>query len=376
MKLGGVLDGVVYCTYGRKVGTWDESNGFQTRGNLPNPNRGARRLGFGVMRWSGTRYLLRPVTGWYTTTNVWPLGGDHLLGTSGRWVFASSDGGRTWETVHELPPAAGPMGVLPTSLCAVDGRTYLAEYPIGGDDARVLVSDDRGRTWSPFVTRSDIRHFHGVFYDPYEDQLWGTTGDADQESAIGTFVDGEFHPVGRGSQLWRAVGLAFTPKYVLWGMDCSFATGVSILRLSRDELESESPEPVTVGTADCSVFYADTITAGDETWVILSTAAESGVDTYAPPENKRNTCGRTARVIASPESDDFESWYELYSFTRPRTLAELTRRIPSASAYVFQEHGPDNGLLVNPYNVAGYHGDILTVPESMLDPSCLEAYHG
>jgi len=210
------------------------------------------------------RRFLGPIVGHYTTTNVWPAGKGTLLATVGRCLFRSSDGGQSWRHVHTLPAASGPMGVLPTSFCEAAGRLYLAEYTLDDRPARILGSDDEDETWTVRVRSDEHRHFHGVFRDPYSDRVWVTAGDSDAESAIGVLEDGTFRSVGRGSQRWRAVGLAFTAEAVLWGVDSSFSPTVEILRLPRTDIGAEIPEPVTVGTTDSSVFYAESLSVDGE----------------------------------------------------------------------------------------------------------------
>lgn len=355
MKLGDVRDGVVYCTRGLAVGTWTPERGFDRRGRLPTPESGLDGLRFSLLHRRPGKRLLRPLVGSYTTANVWPLSGRRVLASSGRWLFASPDGGRTWDIVHEFPASSGPMGVLPTSVCEHDGRVYLAEYPLGDDTARILVSDD-GWSWSTVVSRSSVRHFHGVFADPYTDQLWATSGDADDESTVGRLVDGEFVPVGGGSQRWRCVGLAFTPNAILWGMDCSFADEIAILGLPRTELAADAPTPEVLGTTDSTVFYAETLDVEGETWAVFSTSSSRGVDSYAPPDQRRNVSGPMARVVAARSATGFGEWHDVCSFRRRRVLGDLTDRLPTSNAYVFLATDPDLGLVVNPYNVTTHDG--------------------
>ncbi|MFC6873702.1 glycosyl hydrolase [Halobellus marinus] len=307
--------------------------------------------------------LLGRLTGFVTTTNLWPIGDDRLLATVGDELFCSTDRGQSWRLVHRLPGSSGPMGVLPTAVCQHENRIYLAEYPLGDETAKVIVSDD-GRKWSTYVSRSDVRHFHGVFHDPYTDTLWGTTGDTNEESTIGRFVDGEYHPVGRGSQTWRAVDLAFTPESVLWGMDCSYAPRIEILRLSRDDIPSGSadprasqPTPEVVGAVDGPVFYAETIHSGGTTWVVFSTAATTGTDSTGPETSEIGS--DSVRVVAASERTGYERWHQLAAVERSTTLGAVIPAIPTANAYAFLSSSPDERLLINPYNTKRNHGEVL-----------------
>lgn len=361
-RIGGVRDGQLYCMQGHTVGVWTVSEGFVPVGTLPSPGAGMANVSFRLTNGPLAKRLLRPVVGAWTTTNLWPLPGGTLLATVGRQVFRSGDRGRSWEPVYELPASSGPMGVLPTSVCHHDGALYLAEYTLGDDPARILRSVDDGRRWETYVETAEVRHFHGVFDDPYRDQLWATSGDTDGESAVGRLRDGRFVRVGSGSQRWRAVGLAFTPSAVLWGMDCSYAETVELLRLDR----AGPATPVTVGRTDASAYYAETLRVNGEDWVALATAAEVGGDSTAPPGQRRNRGGDVARVLVSSSATKYEEWHELAAFQRRQPLGAVAPAVPTASAYVFLAVDPELGLLINPFNTRTDHGSVLCVPPEKL----------
>ncbi len=374
MKLGGVRDGTVYGTRGLDVGTWSGAEGFLTLGALPNPASGYERLRFDAMNRRLPKRLLRPITGLYTTANVWPLGDGHLLATVSRWLFHSADGGRSWTPVRELAASSGPMGVLPTALCDHHGTVYLAEYPLGDDPARVLASDDRGRTWSTFVERSDVRHFHGLFTDPYSDHLWATTGDTDDESTIGMLSEGSFVPVGRGSQRWRAVGLAFTPEAIFWGKDSSYTERAEVLRLTRERLDDPDPELETLATTACPIYYTATLDRPDENWLVVSTTSTGRIDSTAPEGLERNTCDGVARVLAASSASEYEKWYELYTTERRDAVGEYIDMVPTSNGYLFLASDPEHGLLINPYNTTDDNGAILTVPPAAFDEADFDTY--
>ncbi|SFR49292.1 WD40/YVTN/BNR-like repeat-containing protein [Halorubrum sodomense] len=356
-RIGGVRDGRLYWTRGRTVGVWTRSEGGVSLGTLPTPGDGRLDAAFRLRHGRFAKVALRPVVGSWTTTNLWPLRDGTLLATVGRRVFRSGDSGRSWAPVHRLPDSSGPMGTLPTSVCLHGGDVYLAEYTLGDDPARILRSDDDGRTWEIRVETTEVRHFHGVFHDPYRDALWATAGDTDDESAVGRLVDGEFVRVGSGSQRWRAVGLAFTPTAVLWGMDCSYAADVELLRLRRDG----PAEPETVGRTDASAYYAATLTVDGDLWVAVATAAEIGDDSTAPA-GRRNRSGDAARVLVASSSSSYETWYELAAFRRRRPVGERVPGVPTASAYVFLAADERLGLFVNPFNARSDGGSVMRVP--------------
>lgn len=362
-RVGGIRDGRLYWTRGRTVGAWTPSEGAVALGTLPTPADGGADVGFRLRHGRVAKAALRPVVGSWTTTNLWPLRNDTLLATVGRRVFRSGDGGRSWTPVRRLPDSSGPMGTLPTSVCLHGDDVYLAEYTLGDDPARILRSEDDGRTWETLVETTAVRHFHGVFHDPYRDDLWVTAGDTDDESAVGRLVDGEFVRVGSGSQRWRAVGLAFTPTAVLWGMDCSYAADVELLRLRRDG----PAEPETVGLTDASAYYAATLPVDGELWVAVATAAEVGVDSTAPA-GRGNRSGDAARVLVASSASSYETWYELAAFRRRRPLGERLPGFPTASAYVFLAADERLGLFVNPFNARSDAGSVIRVPPEALPP--------
>ncbi|WP_246066451.1 WD40/YVTN/BNR-like repeat-containing protein [Halorubrum cibi] len=359
-RIGGIRDGRLYCTRGRTVGVWTPSDGYARLGRLPTSGDGIADVRFRLRNGALTKRLLRPVVGSWTTTNLWPLR-DALLATVGRRVFRSSDRGRSWDPVRRLPSSSGPMGVLPTSVGLHDGAVYLAEYTLGDDPARILRSEDDGRSWETYVETTAVRHFHGVFSDPYGGDLWATSGDADDESAVGRLADGRFVRVGEGSQRWRAVELSFTPSSVVWGMDCSYAADVELLRLRREDLSA----PETVGRTDASVYYTATLPVDGEVWVAVATAAEVGTDSTAPA-GRGNRSGDVARVLVASSASAYEEWYELAAFPRRRPLGSIAPGVPTASAYVFLAADERMGLFVNPFNTRTDHGSVIRVPPEQL----------
>lgn len=360
MKLGGTDGDGAYATVGRTAGRW-RHGAFEPRGTLPRPPAAEAWMDRRSARW-----LLGHLTGHVTRANIWPIADGRLLATLGGRAYRSTDDGRSWTHVHDLPESSGPMGVLPTSVAVHEGRTYLAEYPLGGETATVLVSDD-GRTWREFASRDDVRHFHGVFSDPYGGSLWATTGDANDECAIGTLDGGGFRPVGGGSQRWRAVGLAFTPDAVVWGMDCSFATSIEILRLSRRSIRTDDPDPEVVGVVDNPVFYAETIEDDREVWIVLSTASTTGTDAVAPDDRRGNTGIRRVSVVAASSRTGFDRWHAVADFERALALGERLPGLPTSNAYAFLATSPDRRLLVNPYNTRTRHGEVIAFDPATFD---------
>lgn len=363
MRLQALHDGSVYATDGRSVLSGDSSRQLATVGQLPLPPEGWDRFVYRAL----TSVRLRPVTdalvGAVSTVNVWPLTAADLLGTVGRQLVVSSDGGRNWEPSRRLPDSSGPMGVLPSAVTHRDGVTYLGEYPLDSDvTPRILASEDYGRSWSKLRSLPDVRHVHAIQQDSYTGDLWVTTGDTDSESRIGRLRDGTFEVVGGGSQRWRAVELAFTPSAILWGMDCVYADTNWIFKLPRDELGGQDPTPEPVHQVPSSVYYSTSLDVDGDRWVVFSTAMEAGRDSTGP-ETQRAPADSRGVVVAASSASGYRDWYELASFHRRRTLADrLPIDLPAANGYVFLAADPDHGLVINPFNTARDAGTIRSIP--------------
>lgn len=110
-------------------------------------------------------------------------------------------------------------GSRPLNLCKTDrGNIYFGEYFRNVQRAEVHIwgSTDSGLNWQPVYTfpKGEIRHVHGLFYDPYRKGYWILTGDTDRESRL-AFSDDEFRTINTvwsGSQSVRAVSIIVLPE--------------------------------------------------------------------------------------------------------------------------------------------------------------------
>lgn len=368
MRLQAVRNGTVYASAGSDLLVGDGDGEFERTGRLPPPAGGRAALPYRLLTSNLWRPVFDRIVGAVSTANVWPLSSTDLLATVRRRVLVSDDRGRHWTETHRLPESAGTMGVLPSAVTHRDGTTYLGEYPLDTRTTpRILASPDLGRTWTTKVSLPSVRHVHAVQRDPYTDDIWVTTGDRDAESRIGRLRDGAVETVGGGSQQWRAVELAFTPRAILWGMDCAYADENRIFKLPRTQIGTEDPTPEPVHTAPGSVFYSASLSVDGDHWVVFSSAMEAGSDSTGPTN-------QTARddqgvVLASSSASGFEAWQELASFRRRRCLTDyLPGGLPRASGYVFLAADPDRGLFLNPYNTASADGSIHRIGLDRFEP--------
>ncbi|QLH81186.1 WD40/YVTN/BNR-like repeat-containing protein [Halosimplex pelagicum] len=355
MKLQGTHEGELYATDYRTLYARTDRERFRERGTLPRPVGGAAGVAFRVKAARPWKPLAERVVGRFPTVNVRRTGQDTLVASAVRWLYVSTDGGASWTVTHRLPESSGPMGVLPSAFCERNGTLYAGEYPLADDATpRVLRSIDGGVSWEPHLSLPGVRHVHAVEVDPYTGDLWVTTGDRGAECRIGRVRDGEFDPVGSGSQRWRAVQPVFTPDGLLWGVDSVFAESNALFVLPRTEFDRPDPTPRRVAEADGSVYYGASVTVDGDHWVAFSTAVEPGTDRTGPSGQQFDRRG-TAAVVAASSATDYTEWHELAAYEKravPADRRPIRDTVPSASAYVFLSADDRSGLLINPYNTA------------------------
>lgn len=151
-----------------------------------------------------------------------------------------------------------------------DGNIYFGEYFMNG--ARIPV-----RVWrvDPALRSCECvyrfeeprtRHVHAILSDPHmPDRLWITMGDFERECYVAYTDDrfGSVHFLGDGTQLWRAVGLLFTPDHVHWLTDTHIEQN-RIVSLDRDTLQiaihGERPASSWYAARTAEGFYLATTT--------------------------------------------------------------------------------------------------------------------
>ncbi|TAL17288.1 hypothetical protein EPN96_05520 [bacterium] len=193
-------------------------------------------------------------------------------------------------------PAAKGVCVTPA------GDIFLAEYALNGQrtlPAMVHRSRDGGKTFETVheFEAGLIRHYHFVQWDPYENCLWMGTGDADSECLLfrGDESGENWTNAGGGSQLWRAVGVAFRPEALYWGTDAGSDAGTHPNFVMRFDRKTRELRKVMEVQGPCHGNAA----LSDGT-LVVTTGVEGG----------QNEKDRSAHLWASR---DGVSWEELFS---------------------------------------------------------------
>ena len=184
--------------------------------------------------------------------NAWPLrdGSIVTIVSKAIWKLELATGRRRLvERIrHGNKPGFNGLVVCP------DGRVFYGEYSLnpGRDLAlgvyRSEAAADSFRQVYEFPAGS-VRHIHFIQWDPFAACLWMGTGDRNEESRLLTSTDGgsTWESVGEGTQLWRAVGVVFTPEAVYWGTDAGSDAGDTpnvVVRWDRRARRADTIQPL------------------------------------------------------------------------------------------------------------------------------------
>ena len=185
------------------------------------------------------------------------------------------------------------------------GDIFIAEYAVNGARKLPMLlhrSHDGGKSFEMVheFKPGEIAHYHFVQWDRYERCLWMGTGDFNHECLLYKSINGgdNWKLIGGGSQLWRAVGLAFRPEAIYWGTDAGWTAGAHpnyVMRLNRSTGKIEKVLEVQGPCHGNATLRNGTL--------LISTGVERG-------ENEKDSY---AHLWASP---DGTTWKELIRFKK------------------------------------------------------------
>ena len=235
--------------------------------------------------------------------NVMALPSGTVLAAMDGKIYRIQRNGLT-ECVYELERGRGTLH----RGMAVDpaGCVYIAEYCRNSERSDVAVHKgcDDGQFWA-VCYRSDpgkLRHYHGVFYDTFEDCLWLTSGDEPGENWImkANLDFSEMRFIGDGSKFYSAVNLIPCEDGIYFGNDDPFGPNY-ICRLDRESLEVERLQlingPAWYGyqTNDGLLLFASTVESQD-------TASDKLAHLYVSSDN------RSWKAVHSWPKDGWYPW--------------------------------------------------------------------
>jgi hypothetical protein len=191
--------------------------------------------------------------------------------------------------------------VLHNSIAVTKNGIFFGEYGPNKNKTKVPVwaSYDDGRSWKIIYNfpSYSIKHIHGIYNDPFENNLWITTGDSNGECYLFKVPNKKFNNIikyGDGSQKWRSVSLLFKENYIIWGMDSPLQTSnLQIFNRKTKKLKKGLSFP---GPVWYSKIFSDQS-------AILQTSVEIG-------------SGVKSNYSSLFYSKDLINWHEIYKFKK------------------------------------------------------------
>jgi len=224
--------------------------------------------------------------------------GNILVSLKRRTLILNSEGDivNTFDSYQGNKP--GHQGICVTPK----GTIFFAEYLLNSDRSKAINlyrSDDNGITFDIIKTfpAGYIRHLHFVKWDSYEECLWLGTGDYGKNNMENRLYRSDDNGdtwtlIGSGSQDWRAIGVCFTPNYLVWGTDAgSCPDTVHLVRMNRESHKLEVLEDFEGPCHGCASFK--------DGRVFFSTGVEGGEnekDNFARLKEFKN--GKTVNLLS------------------------------------------------------------------------------
>jgi hypothetical protein len=222
--------------------------------------------------------------------------------------------------------------VLHNAIAVTKNGIFFGEYGPNKYKKKIPVwcSYNDGRNWKIIYNFPGglIKHIHGIYNDPFKNNLWITTGDSNGECYLFKVPNKKFDNIiryGDGSQKWRAVSLLFKKNHVIWGMDSPLQTSnLQIFNTKTKKLKKGCSFP---GPVWYSKVFSDHS-------AILQTSVEIGD-------------GVKSNYSSLFYSKDLINWYEIYKFKKdifPKKLFKFgviafSEGIQSSKDFLFSAEG-------------------------------------
>jgi len=189
--------------------------------------------------------------------------------------------------------------LLNHSICIAKENIYYAEYFPNPKRKEVnIYKSSNGLDWEIIYTfkKKQIKHIHGIQYDPFIDKLWFCTGDLDKECMIAkTDLDfSDIEIIGKNDQIFRTIELLFFKDKVYWAMDSPVKKNHLI------EFERKNKKIKQLQEFDSPVYSLKKMSEG---YYIIATTSEKGL---ADTDKK-------AHIWIS---NDLKKWEDLLSYNK------------------------------------------------------------
>jgi hypothetical protein len=153
-------------------------------------------------------------------------------------------------------------GSRPLNLTADGMRVMFGEYGTFGEypdrlnphEMSLYVSEDGGKSFAVghHFASGDIRHVHNILVDPHSDCYWVLVGDYQTQPGIGRLSRDlrTLDWLGRGQQVFRAVGAIVEPDCLIYGTDSNIERNYLV------RLDKRTGEIRTLREMDGTSLYA------------------------------------------------------------------------------------------------------------------------
>lgn len=264
--------------------------------------------------WGRDCTLRRSLNGGRTWTRMWRGWTTGKMGRYGAWLKTASgalittwhpdnndpasilrsENGTSWSVV--VPPKLGVKYLGPTSICqnTTTGTIWLGEYVNSAFSANpsfdIKKSTDDGATWTvwktiqrdPALHADAMFHCHMIQQDPITGDVYIACGDAPAKAGIYRVLpdESDWEPIATNEMLdtasgiWGgAVGMAFFPNGIAWGVDQSYTSGVAYM--PRAEIGKPTPDVQLVRKLNSTGFYTARASDDNRVWLFSASQEDS-----------------------------------------------------------------------------------------------------
>jgi hypothetical protein len=199
------------------------------------------------------------------------------------------------------------QGNRPLSFVRHNNDIVYGEYRGNSERSAVHVwkANISDKIWQPILKLTDVRHIHGVYTDPFSNEIWVTTGDENDEAKV-IILNEQFvtdRILIQGNQQARIVQPIFTKKFIFFASDAPNEINF-IYRYNRSAGKIEKLQEVN------GPIYFGQMVAG---MLFFSTVVEpSDVNSQSTVELWASLCGEAWQRVRVFDKDKLSLKYFQY----------------------------------------------------------------